>query len=332
MARKGHRGLLVDLDGTVRTTRSGRPHPVKAWDQVIRPGVEARLREFKERRFKIVGVTNQGGVAFGYLTELDVEAVNRHLEEELLPGVFELILYCPFHPKGQVGQYRKDSQDRKPNPGMAIKAQASLGLDLSRSVMIGDMESDRHFARNAGIPDFLSPEEAFGPNPHPRLAQLLEDPKSPEAKARTASEKVARRAEAASVRKREREIRQADAQARLARQAELRQTEREAIQAKRAAAKRALAEAKRAQQDRIRRAQDEAKRAEKAIATAGKKAAAEARRAAAVEIKARAAEARRAKELRARLRKDAAAKRARDAAAKRAKAKGAKSLWARWLG
>lgn len=174
MAARKLRGLLVDLDGTVRQTKSGRPHPVKSWDQVIRPGVEARLRAFKERKYKIVGVTNQGGVAYGYLTEIDVEKIHEHLQEELLPGIFDLIFYCPYHPKGRVPQYRLDSNDRKPNPGMAFKARDALGLDLAKSIMVGDMESDREFAANAGIPHYFHPDRFFGLNPDPNVLELLQ--------------------------------------------------------------------------------------------------------------------------------------------------------------
>lgn len=171
--------LLVDLDGTVRETRSGRPHPLKPWDQRLREGVEPRLRAFKAAGYPIVGITNQGGVAFGYLTENDVEAINEELAEKHLPGLFELVLYCPFHPKGRLKPYRLDSEDRKPKPGMAFKARDALKLDLARSVMVGDLETDREFAKNAGIGRFFWPNEFFGPNPHPDVLTLLEPVKSP---------------------------------------------------------------------------------------------------------------------------------------------------------
>jgi histidinol phosphatase-like enzyme len=83
------KALFVDLDGTVRDTKSGRVHPVKPWDQVVLPNVEDKLREYRDVGYMIVGVTNQGGVAFGYLTEEDVIAINRRLADELLPGLFD---------------------------------------------------------------------------------------------------------------------------------------------------------------------------------------------------------------------------------------------------
>ena len=75
------KALFVDLDGTVRSTKTGRPHPVKLWDQRIRTGVKEKLSEYREQGYKIVAVTNQGGVAYGLLTEEDVIAINAYLNE-----------------------------------------------------------------------------------------------------------------------------------------------------------------------------------------------------------------------------------------------------------
>ncbi|MBI2756700.1 MAG: HAD-IIIA family hydrolase [Chloroflexi bacterium] len=148
------RALFVDLDGTVRNTKSGHVHPLKPWDQEIRPGVQERLAQFRAAGYAVVGVTNQGGVAFGFLSEVDVRAINRRLEQVLLPDVFDLILYCPFHPGGRIKAYRRESECRKPRPGMAFEARERLGIELSRSIMVGDMDVDEGFAANAGIPTF----------------------------------------------------------------------------------------------------------------------------------------------------------------------------------
>ena len=77
------------------------------------------------------------------------------------PGVFDLILYCPHHPYGYIRAYTRDTACRKPRPGMAYEARDRLGLDLSASLMVGDMEVDRLFAENAGIPVFYWAHEFF---------------------------------------------------------------------------------------------------------------------------------------------------------------------------
>jgi D-glycero-D-manno-heptose 1,7-bisphosphate phosphatase len=154
--------LFVDLDGTVRDTRSGRVHPLEPWDQYLLPGVKERLSAYRERGYAVVGVTNQGGVAHGVLTEADVRAINHHLMERLAPGLFDLILYCPYHPHGRLPRYRRASTSRKPGPGMAFEARDRLGLDLAASLMVGDMETDRAFAAAAGIRRFFWASTFFG--------------------------------------------------------------------------------------------------------------------------------------------------------------------------
>ena len=127
----------------------------------MRPGALERLEEYRARGYAIVGVTNQGGVAFGTLSEQDVVEINQYLQERLAPGVFDLILYCPHHPYGYIRAYTHDASCRKPRPGMAYEARDRLGLDLGASLMVGDMEVDRLFAENAGIPVFYWAHEFF---------------------------------------------------------------------------------------------------------------------------------------------------------------------------
>ncbi|HEV7126143.1 MAG TPA: HAD-IIIA family hydrolase [Ktedonobacterales bacterium] len=153
--------LFVDLDGTVRDTLSGRVHPLEPWDQRLLPGVVERLRAYRERGYAIVGVTNQGAVGLGWLTEAEVEEINQHLMDELAPGLFDLILYSPYHPRSRFTTPGHHAHWRKPNPGMAFEARNRLGLDLGASLMVGDMETDRLFARNAGIGTFAWAHEFF---------------------------------------------------------------------------------------------------------------------------------------------------------------------------
>jgi D-glycero-D-manno-heptose 1,7-bisphosphate phosphatase len=172
---KGRPALFVDLDGTVRETISGRVHPIAPEDQVLRPGVVQRLREYRGRGYAVVGVTNQAGVAFGALSEADVRAINRRLEVELAPGLFDLILYCPYHRYAHISRYRRESECRKPGPGMAYTARDLLGLDLGASLMVGDMEVDSQFAQNAGIPLFYWADEFFGPSAFASPTTLREE-------------------------------------------------------------------------------------------------------------------------------------------------------------
>jgi D-glycero-D-manno-heptose 1,7-bisphosphate phosphatase len=65
--------------------------------------------------------------------------------------VIDAVYYCPFHPIHGKGKYKKDSLDRKPNPGMLFRAKNDLEIDLSLSILIGDRETDIAAAKSALI-------------------------------------------------------------------------------------------------------------------------------------------------------------------------------------
>jgi D-glycero-D-manno-heptose 1,7-bisphosphate phosphatase len=58
---------------------------------------------------------------------------------------------CPYHPEHGVGPYRREHEDRKPGPGMLLRAARDLGLDLGASVLVGDRCSDIAAAHAAGL-------------------------------------------------------------------------------------------------------------------------------------------------------------------------------------
>src|SRR5437763_3396517 len=61
------------------------------------------------------------------------------------------VYHCPYHPEAGLSEYRRESFDRKPNPGMILRARDDFGLDLSRSVLVGDKDSDIEAGRAAGV-------------------------------------------------------------------------------------------------------------------------------------------------------------------------------------
>jgi len=65
-------------------------------------------------------------------------------------AMLDAIYYCPFHPEGTVEKYRRDSDLRKPGPGMLIKASEQLNIDLKNSWMVGDSSRDIAAGQAAG--------------------------------------------------------------------------------------------------------------------------------------------------------------------------------------
>ncbi len=98
-------------------------------------------------------VTNQAGVARGLYRESDVRLLHRWMSEQL--GRFgahvDEFIYCPYHPTDGIGAYRKDSDFRKPKPGMILELLSRWRVDRTRCALIGDKETDMLAASAAGI-------------------------------------------------------------------------------------------------------------------------------------------------------------------------------------
>ena len=122
-----------------------------AWVRPL-PGAAEACRRAIDLGFVVVIVTNQGVVARGGATLDEVKATCSRAHEMLDPDI-ACTFACPFHPKGQgpAGLCREHSW-RKPAPGMLLASAELLGLDLSRSWMIGDALRDIEAGRAAGIP------------------------------------------------------------------------------------------------------------------------------------------------------------------------------------
>jgi D-glycero-D-manno-heptose 1,7-bisphosphate phosphatase len=113
-----------------------------------------------------VVVTNQAGIARGYYTETEFLELTAWMSREFAERNVHIarVYYCPYHPTDGIGAYRRDSEDRKPNPGMLNRAHGDFNLDLAGSVLIGDRPSDIDAARAAGVGTriLLMPARATG--------------------------------------------------------------------------------------------------------------------------------------------------------------------------
>lgn len=118
------------------------------------PGAAEAVRRVQAAGYAAVVVTNQSGVARGLFPESQVGLIHTHIEAET--GLrFDRWEYCPHHTDGAVPEFTHDCDCRKPKPGMLLRAAAALGLDLSRSWMIGDRASDLDAGFAAGCKAIL---------------------------------------------------------------------------------------------------------------------------------------------------------------------------------
>jgi D-glycero-D-manno-heptose 1,7-bisphosphate phosphatase len=110
------------------------------------------IRSLNDAGIAVVVVTNQAGVAHGYFDEAFVRETHRHVDALMRAGRarVDAYYYCPHHPRAMVEVYRQACECRKPGTGMLRQAAAELGLDLTRSYVVGDRWADVELARAAG--------------------------------------------------------------------------------------------------------------------------------------------------------------------------------------
>ena len=157
-----NRALFLDRDGVINEEVGYLYLPA---DVRFVPGIFALCRTAQELGYRLVVVTNQSGIAREYYSVADFEALMAWMrgEFEREGVVLDAVYYCPYHPEHGVGEYRRESEDRKPGPGMLLRAAADLGLDLGASVMVGDRCGDVGAANAAGLRQaFLVPGTETG--------------------------------------------------------------------------------------------------------------------------------------------------------------------------
>jgi D-glycero-D-manno-heptose 1,7-bisphosphate phosphatase len=100
--------------------------------------------------YKLVIVTNQGGLSLGHITENDLDHIHTRLLSMLKEKgiLIDMILAAGWHEKGHIKKY--SPAWRKPEPGMLLHAAGALNIDLDASFMIGDRLSDIKAGQRAG--------------------------------------------------------------------------------------------------------------------------------------------------------------------------------------
>lgn len=142
--------LFLDRDGVINVEKN---YVHRIEDFEFLDGIFDLCRAAAERNMPIVVVTNQAGIGRGYYSEGQFQTLTNWMLAQFADEKVPLaaVYFCPYHPEHGVGTYRKESFDRKPNPGMLLRARDELGLDMARSILIGDKGSDIAAAKAAGV-------------------------------------------------------------------------------------------------------------------------------------------------------------------------------------
>ncbi len=143
--------LFLDRDGVLNED----PGYVYRWEDFRWiSGAREAIAAFNAAGWWVFVVTNQSGIGRGYYTEADVIALHAKMSESLqeIGARIDAYYYCPDHPDAVQDRYRHpDPPDRKPNPGMLLRAIAQYPVDLDRSLLVGDKAGDLEAARRAGV-------------------------------------------------------------------------------------------------------------------------------------------------------------------------------------
>src|SRR5271169_6848870 len=156
----GIKYVFLDRDGVINR-KSAEGEYVGHWDRFhILPGVETAIAELNQSGRIVIVVTNQRGIALGYYTKADVDAIHEALQKHLAQQAAHIDAYyfCPHD--------KNECNCRKPKTGLFEQAfQDFPGASATNSVVIGDSLSDIEAARNIGAssifiqgePDFQKP-------------------------------------------------------------------------------------------------------------------------------------------------------------------------------
>ncbi|OGS14907.1 MAG: hypothetical protein A2234_10815 [Elusimicrobia bacterium RIFOXYA2_FULL_58_8] len=140
---------FLDRDGTLNQNRHGayitRPEQLKLYARV-----PAALKLLSKKGYRLIVITNQSGIARGYMTAAAAKAINLKLVKDLRGKGIKLdgIYFCPHAPADKCAC-------RKPAPGLLKEAAADRPIDLRRSFVAGDKACDLRLARRAGLKGYL---------------------------------------------------------------------------------------------------------------------------------------------------------------------------------
>lgn len=147
------KAIFLDRDGTINRY-VGFLRDINEFE--LLPGVVDAIKLINESGYLAIVITNQPVIARGEVTYVQLDAIHNKMETELgKEGAYlDAIYFCPHHPhggfEGEIVELKIDCECRKPKPGMLFRAAEDLNINLSKSFMLGDSDSDVQAGKSAG--------------------------------------------------------------------------------------------------------------------------------------------------------------------------------------
>ena len=142
--------LFLDRDGVINEEVD---YLWKPEDVRFVSGIHSLCRRAQSLGYKLIVVTNQAGIGRGLYTEVDFHTIMGWMKDALAREEVHLdgVYFCPYHPTHGLGEFRREHEDRKPAPGMLLRAAEDHSLDLAASILVGDRCTDIAAAEAAGL-------------------------------------------------------------------------------------------------------------------------------------------------------------------------------------
>jgi D-glycero-D-manno-heptose 1,7-bisphosphate phosphatase len=157
-----HRAVFLDRDGVINELVYYPEHgivdsPFIPEQFKLFPWVGKSIKKLSKEGYKVIIVSNQPGIAKGYLSREGFERIRGKMLSELKAqgACIDGEYYCFHHPEAKIKKLKVNCNCRKPNPGLLLEAAEALDINLSLSWMIGDGLTDVQAGKKAGCKTIL---------------------------------------------------------------------------------------------------------------------------------------------------------------------------------
>ncbi len=163
-----NKAIFLDRDGTLNIEKN---YLYRIEDFEFIKGMPEAIRKWNELGYLVIVITNQAGVARGYYREEDVKILHEYINECLkkLGAHINSFYYCPHHPTEGIGKYKIECNCRKPKTGLLEKAIVEFSIDVNKSYLFGDKESDLEAGSKMKIKSFLVDGKSFDINYYSKI-------------------------------------------------------------------------------------------------------------------------------------------------------------------